>query len=51
MPIRSKAQQGYMFANKPKMAKRWAKETSNMKSLPERIKKKKMLKKVVKKHY
>src|SRR3990167_7001730 len=34
MPFTSKAQQGYLFANKPDLAKRWAKETSNFKSLP-----------------
>ena len=27
MPFTSKAQQGFMFANHPKIAKRWAKET------------------------
>ena len=34
MPFKSKAQQGFMFANMPKTAKKWAKETPNMKSLP-----------------
>jgi hypothetical protein len=33
MPIKSKAQQKWMFANKPEMAKRWAKETPNIKKL------------------
>ena len=39
MPFKSKAQQGFMFAKHPKIAKRWAKKTSNMKSLPARAKK------------
>jgi hypothetical protein len=30
-----------MFANKPKMAKKWADETPNIKYLPEQVKKKK----------
>jgi hypothetical protein len=29
-----------MFANMPKTAKKWAKETPNMKSLPKKAKKK-----------
>jgi len=41
MPFKSKAQQGFMFANMPKTAKKWAKETPGMKSLPARAKKKK----------
>lgn len=36
MPFRSKAQQRFMFAKHPRIAKRWAKETKNFKSLPER---------------
>ncbi|HSE45075.1 MAG TPA: hypothetical protein VLA89_07070 [Gemmatimonadales bacterium] len=36
MPFASKRQMRWMFANKPKMAKRWAKETRSPKSLPER---------------
>ena len=40
MPFKSKAQQGFMFAKHPKIAKRWAKETTRMKSLPARAKKK-----------
>jgi hypothetical protein len=36
MPFKSKAQQGYMFANMPKTAKRWAKKTPNIKSLPKK---------------
>lgn len=49
MPFKSKAQQGFLFANHPKIAKRWAKETPNIKSLPEHVKKK-VLKKSIKKH-
>ena len=40
MPFKSKAQQGYMFAKMPKTAKRWAKETPNIKALPKRVAKK-----------
>jgi hypothetical protein len=40
MPFKSKAQQGFMFANMPKTAKKWAKETPNMKSLPKKVAKK-----------
>lgn len=36
MPFRSKAQQRLMFAKHPKIAKRWAKKTKNMKGLPAR---------------
>ena len=35
MPFTSKAQQGYMFAKKPKIAKRWAKKYGVSKNLPE----------------
>ena len=41
MPFKSKAQQKFMFARHPKIAKRWAKETKNIKSLPKRVKSKK----------
>ena len=41
MPLMSKAQQKWMFANKPEMAKEWAAKTPNMKSLPNRVHKKK----------
>ena len=41
MPFKSKAQQRYMFATMPKTAKRWAKETKNIKRLPEKAKRKK----------
>lgn len=44
MPFKSKAQQRFMFSQHPKIAKRWARETPRMKSLPER-------KKVDKKRY
>lgn len=37
MPFKSKAQQKWMFATHPKMAKRWAKETPSIKKLPARI--------------
>lgn len=39
MPFKSKAQQKWMFVHKPKMAKEWAKETPNIKKLPEKKKK------------
>lgn len=35
MPFKSKKQQRWMFANDPKMAKRWAKHTPDIKDLPE----------------
>ena len=35
MPFTSKAQDKWMFANKPKMAKEWASKTPSIKSLPE----------------
>jgi len=38
MPLKSKAQQRYMFAKHPRMAKRWAHETPNIKELPEKVK-------------
>jgi len=40
MPFKSKAQQRMMFAQHPVIAKRFAKETPNMKSLPARAAKK-----------
>ena len=40
MPFKSKAQRGYLYAKKPKVAKKWAKETSNGKKLPKRVAKK-----------
>ena len=45
MPFKSKAQQREMFSNQPEIAKRWAKETPNIKGLPEKLKKKKRKKK------
>ncbi len=41
MPFKSKSQMREMFANQPKIAKRWAKETPDIKKLPEKVKKKK----------
>jgi hypothetical protein len=35
MPLQSKAQMRWMFANHPAMAKRWMKETPDPKNLPE----------------
>ena len=35
-PFVSEAQRAWMHANKPEMAKRWAHETPNLKSLPEK---------------
>jgi hypothetical protein len=35
MPFKSQAQQRFMFSQHPKIAKRWAKETPSMKSLPQ----------------
>jgi len=40
MPFRSKKQARFMFKFMPKIAKRWAKETKNIKSLPKKVKKK-----------
>lgn len=40
MPLKSKAQQRWMFANHPAMAKRWAEHTPDIKSLPEHVDKK-----------
>ena len=40
MPLKSKAQMGYMFANYPEMAKEWADKTKNIKDLPEKVAKK-----------
>ena len=39
MPFESKAQQKWMFANKPEMAKKWSDHTPNIKDLPEKKKK------------
>jgi hypothetical protein len=37
MPFKSKAQRSYLYAKKPKVAKKWAKETSKGKKLPKRV--------------
>ncbi len=39
MPFESKAQQRFMFATKPAMAKEWANKTPNIEALPEHVKK------------
>jgi hypothetical protein len=41
MPFKSKAQQKYLFAKKPEVAKEFAEKTTNYKALPEHVKKKK----------
>jgi hypothetical protein len=38
-PFKSQAQRKWMYANDPKMAKRWAKHTPKGKRLPRRVKK------------
>lgn len=38
MPFQSTAQQGFMFAKHPEIAKRWASETPDFKSLPAHVK-------------
>ncbi len=48
MPFKSKAQQRWMYENKPEMAKRWAKETPNLKALPARNRKPKRKRKMSK---
>ena len=40
MPLKSKAQLGFMFANYPEMAKEWASKTKDIKNLPEKVTKK-----------
>lgn len=37
MPFKSKAQQGYMFANMPRIAMKWAKHTPDMEHLPQHV--------------
>lgn len=37
MPFKSKSQKRYMFSQHPRIAKRWADETKNIKKLPEKI--------------
>lgn len=41
MPLKSKAQQRYLFAMHPKIAKEFADATPDIKKLPEHVKKKK----------
>ena len=41
MPFKSKQQQKFMFVKHPEIAKRWAKETKNIKKLPKKVSKKK----------
>lgn len=41
IPFRSRAQEKWMFANKPEMAKEWAAKTPEGAKLPERIGKQK----------
>ena len=41
MPFESKAQQRFMFAKHPRIAKRWAGETPDIKALPEKKKEEK----------
>jgi hypothetical protein len=38
MPFKSQAQRKWMFANKPEMAEKWAKETPTGKKLPKKVK-------------
>lgn len=40
MPFKSKAQRRWMYANKPKMAKRWSKHTRKGAKLPARKRRK-----------
>lgn len=39
MPFKSKAQVGYMFANHPKLAKKWADKYGMPKDMPKKKKK------------
>ena len=41
MPLKSKAQQRFLFENKPKLTKEFAGKTKNIKALPEKVKPKK----------
>lgn len=41
MPFVSKAQQKFMFARKPKLAREFAEKTLSIKKLPEKVKPKK----------
>lgn len=37
MPFKSEAQRGYMYANHPKIAKRWSAEYPNQGKLPRHV--------------
>jgi hypothetical protein len=39
MPFKSEAQKGWMYANKPEMAKEWQSATPKGKKLPQHVKK------------
>jgi len=39
MPFKSLAQMRLMYAKYPEMAKEWASKTTNIKSLPQKVKK------------
>jgi len=39
MPLKSKSQMRYLFANEPEVAKEFASKTKNIKALPEKVKK------------
>lgn len=41
MPFKSKAQQRFLFAKKPKIAKKWADKYGVPENLPDKLKKKK----------
>jgi hypothetical protein len=45
MPFKSKAQQRFMFAKNPAIAKEFADKTANIKELPEKVALKKKLEK------
>ena len=40
MPFKSIAQRGWMYSNKPKMAKQWERDTPKGKKLPNKVNKK-----------
>jgi len=41
MPFKSKAQRGYLYANKPEVAKEFQSKTPKGKKLPRKVKRKK----------
>ena len=41
MPFKSKAQARYMFAKEPEVAREFSSKTKSIKSLPDKVKKKK----------